>query len=227
MSDLDLARRAVALPRWRWLGGCRWRFAIGSHADVWSRYNDEMGDDDAGNAVAEGDPRQRGPVMIDLSDPATLGCVDALVREAWGEDARLIAETQDGEHDIVGWLVFSRSLHALWCDADTEYPRGSTRIEALIAALEAAPPEGDAMTYADQARARGWVRIERYLGSDPEWIDPNAAHQRDRVWIHADLEEAASWRDRNDANGAPVWVAADNEEDAIRLALAAWPEVKS
>jgi len=59
--------------------------------------------------------------LPDLTDPATLGCLLALVREAW-DDRYLCASLSPRKL----WMVDGWSLH------DTE-------AEALVAALEAAP----------------------------------------------------------------------------------------
>jgi hypothetical protein len=66
----------------------------------------------------------------DLTDPATLGCLLALVREVWREPTLSVAWAGGG------WYVVQRirrSVDALrWIDTATE-------AEALVAALEAAP----------------------------------------------------------------------------------------
>lgn len=67
----------------------------------------------------------------DLTDPATLGCLLALVREAWGDPrAQLyVMEDADGRE---GWgLVLERG--------EGVGPFAETEAEALVAALEAAP----------------------------------------------------------------------------------------
>ncbi len=63
--------------------------------------------------------------LPDISDPATLGCVLALVREAWGDSAA--HAVPDGDWHIYGDMP------------ETEYAIGDTEAEALVAALEAAP----------------------------------------------------------------------------------------
>jgi len=70
---------------------------------------------------ADGHPRHNLDALPDLTDPATLGCLLALVREAWG-DRYLCASLSPRKL----WMVDGWSLH------DTE-------AEALVAALEAAP----------------------------------------------------------------------------------------
>jgi hypothetical protein len=80
----------------------------------------------------------------DLRDPATLGCVLALVREAYGDPAlyvRLSDTTRQSDGvrawEVLGWLSRERSP-----DRRGGSWRGwgyATEAEALVAALEAAP----------------------------------------------------------------------------------------
>ena len=137
---LDLARRAVACPGWRWMP--RMRAALGSV--------------DTGDVAAVGsigvavvwdwelgaewhDPDD---LLPDLTDPATLGCLLALVREAWGDT---------GECGRVSvYATRSPTLHALggnqpWAVCvsppiiEGRVYHGPTEAAALVAALEAAP----------------------------------------------------------------------------------------
>ncbi len=64
----------------------------------------------------------------DLTDPATVGCLLALVREAWG-DPLMQAMNAGG-----GWVGFRPA--PIWTDKEGPY---DTEAEALVAALEAAP----------------------------------------------------------------------------------------
>ena len=117
MGDLlDLAREVVALTRWRVPGG---------------QLRDERGvmwiPSDKADWLAGG----AGSPVPDLADPATLGCLLALVREAWGQDD--LAAVQIGTDGKGGqeWAVRSH-LHA---------PRqhlGWGEAHALVAALRAA-----------------------------------------------------------------------------------------
>lgn len=73
------------------------------------------------------------PFVPDLRDPATLGCLLALVREAWGDPTihlTCVDSLEAGQYD---WIV--RSVADKWSSdllIDSE-------AEALVAALEAAP----------------------------------------------------------------------------------------
>jgi hypothetical protein len=115
-EQIALAKRAVACKGWRWMDGMR---ALD-------------GDGACGFRLTEnsGLPGHPAPVvddawLPDLTDPATLGCLLALVREAW-EDHTIVAKA-DPEEDM--WYVVTR-LGAAWSE---------TEAASLVAALEAAP----------------------------------------------------------------------------------------
>ncbi len=80
----DLARRAVVCKGWRWLPGMR-------TADAMRVIHDETLFPGRPCAIREGSwidtapPRPLRDALPDLTDPATLGCIFALVREAWGK----------------------------------------------------------------------------------------------------------------------------------------------
>ena len=67
----------------------------------------------------------------DFDDPATMGCLLALVREAWG-DPYLVAIKERN----AGWIIAIHLRDAMLCG---QYIYGATEAEALVAALEAAP----------------------------------------------------------------------------------------
>lgn len=76
-----LGRRAVACRRWRWMPGMRaaWR-ERGVVGQTVRRTDQRMPDDyDEANWIAWVDRMRAIP---DFSDPATLGCLQALVRES-------------------------------------------------------------------------------------------------------------------------------------------------
>lgn len=70
------------------------------------------------------------------------------------------------------------------------------------------------MTYAEIAGARGWVRIppDFVRWNVPHWDDPIATENSVRVIV----ESRSLWWDGN-------WHTVISEENALRLALAAWP----
>ena len=77
--------------------------------------------------------------LPDLSDPATLGCLLALVREAWGSD-RCFSRQEDTPAGVK-WFVLcptpkrlAERIGAGWHGPFT----GVTEAEALVAALESA-----------------------------------------------------------------------------------------
>ena len=79
--------------------------------------------DDGGRVFRLGHPA----ILPDLTDPATLGCLLALVREACGDP-----------------LAYTMAYYGRWTLCSDRYEEidpgdGATEAEALIAALEAAP----------------------------------------------------------------------------------------
>ena len=125
----ELGRRAVACPRWRWMPGM-----LGVH-EVY-RY----GRDDDGYVIGYYDNQWYLSECVsgstpDLTDPATLGCLLALVREAWGPEASV-----------------SVNISSFWAVGGARIQKGKsaghtinlgiwklTEVEALVAALEVAP----------------------------------------------------------------------------------------
>ena len=113
-DDLQkLGERAAACPGWRWMPGMLAHFS-----------GCERSTTGAVRLSAYSAPKVRGDYWPDLSDPATLGWLLALVREAWGEPD-LVVERYAGRR----WGIDDGGD---WVIADTE-------AEALVAALEAAP----------------------------------------------------------------------------------------
>ena len=127
MTDemIVLAKRAVACPKWRLMPGMLtdegrrvmqvWPDNLGIK---WSHLLDNR-------VVRDAD------ALPDLTDPATLGCLLALVREAWGMSTGItVSYSSDEGLWGVSWCG---ATHGGWCG------RGKTEAEALVAALEGAP----------------------------------------------------------------------------------------
>lgn len=111
--------RAMACKHWRWMPGMKWRLPEGTEA-CWplsyrsGRYPE----------VPEGLS-----VIPDLTDPATLGCLLALVREAW-DMPRIATFCADG-----WWGVHSPILKIGFPFRDK---KDNSEAAALVKALEAA-----------------------------------------------------------------------------------------
>lgn len=111
-----LGRRAVTCKHWRWMPGMRCRQWAGDRS--WFR-------------IADG-TAHTGNMQPDFIDPATLGCLLALVRNVWGERVHVIHRTDGPIREA--WLVCHRKGNPPWFGFS-----GPTESEALVAALEAAP----------------------------------------------------------------------------------------
>lgn len=140
-----LGRRAAACPRWRWIPGMLLLWKLHERGGTYEGRVCHFGDSDSGagkDVYCEGrGDRFDGVLEVpkcfpDLSDPATLGCLLHLVREAHG----------DG--DTVAFVAHSDGSPKKWCvdvgvDPDffdeRKYVYGRTEAEAFVVALEAAP----------------------------------------------------------------------------------------
>jgi hypothetical protein len=139
-EQIALSRRAVACKRWRWMEGMRtvhnpeygvsgvpqtWVLPVsdGGLVDVGQHYQRRGQFPSAlGQCVPGGGLGTRLP---DLQDPATLGCLLALVREAWGE--KVVIRIGTGWWEIEAERFISDDTCAV------------SLAESLVAALEAAP----------------------------------------------------------------------------------------
>jgi hypothetical protein len=118
LDMIDAAgRRAAACGNWRWLAGML-LIHPPAHGGA-TGYTNRMTGGDYLALLGE---------YPDLTDPATLGCLLALVREAWGQGVYLLP---DG-----GWYVKGARLKS--GDTINLGIRAATEAEALVLALEAA-----------------------------------------------------------------------------------------
>ena len=143
MSDMiELARRAVKCKAWRWMPGTQaagpWRIlTVGDDGYPLSCFATAHHSPRGWWGLA-GQPGAARELLPDFSDPATLGCLLALVREAWGArnavcrysdyHNRWALGFQVSETDAAGQRIFLKEVGA-----------GRTEAEALVAALESAP----------------------------------------------------------------------------------------
>jgi hypothetical protein len=74
------------------------------------------------------------PFLPDLTDPATVGCLLALVREAWGDPGASV--WHDRRASVWSWMA-DGCIHGVWRPSDAD--GYDNEAEALVAALEAAP----------------------------------------------------------------------------------------
>jgi hypothetical protein len=140
----DLARRAVACKGWRWLPG----MLVEGNRVLSVSYTNPPYDYATPYAYVS---CMGGPVSLlelertlpDLRDPATLGCLLALVRDAWGDPRAYLCDY--GGYDSVEWGVVSHEWDA---KRQAEGPKAwfscllgdaGTEAGALVRALEAAP----------------------------------------------------------------------------------------
>src|SRR3990167_6357834 len=140
MESVDLARRVVACLRWRWMDGMR---ALDGDRKCGFRLTENSG------LPGHPDPVVDDSWTPDLSDPATLGCVLALVREAYGPSGPVLAwvaaSLRLSSCDVGRprtWSVYL-GMEALVGPEMDGYPlligSAPTEAEALVLALEAAP----------------------------------------------------------------------------------------
>jgi hypothetical protein len=130
---IELAKRAVACSRWA-LSPRMHAFREMEYGDVGPSCTVILLDGPVAHVVWDQGSGRLKPIaaaelLPDLSDPASIGCLLALVREAWGVQT-LTTNYCDGM-DQVAWAVVDAKNRPMGY--------GATEAEALVAALEAAP----------------------------------------------------------------------------------------
>lgn len=144
--NLEFSKRFVQSKHWRWIPGIRLVGKYSGHPiriiDFGERAFDVYDVENPENLLWWREPNLSGPggsydgpYLPDLNDPATIGCILELVREVW-KNKRLVAiyceAANPGQSE--GWAIQT---------ADNRIPIAgedySTEVEALLAALEAAP----------------------------------------------------------------------------------------
>ena len=126
LASRVLARRAVTCKQWRWMPGMRtsegWRVIRGSTESRCMAYDENPENwQVADNYIQDG-------TLPDLTDPATMGCLLAIVREAHADPQAHVVKLVDG---LNGWQVWGSETYIA--------PKRATEADALVAALEAAP----------------------------------------------------------------------------------------
>ena len=132
-EQISLARRAVACRGWKWMSGMATdeghRVVLVDTDIVWMVYEGE-------GKCKPGCVEDFAP---DLTDPATLGCLLALVREAWGDEVMTCARV-DVFDDYIAPLPGGYPYGVLREGRRRAFKYSfASEAEALVAALEAAP----------------------------------------------------------------------------------------
>ena len=128
-EQIALSRRAVACRGWRWMPGMRTDSKFARVVAVDSSERAPCGSEEgATNDDCHAVWLDGVPLLPDLTDPATLGCLLALVREAW-----------ESPKANVSWVTDDKCMVVFDTGHAQRFLLGDTEAEALVVALESAP----------------------------------------------------------------------------------------
>ena len=133
------AKRAIACKGWKWTRG----MLVGNGWSVLWLYDN--GDICVGYAGDDRPPRRMKPAECvgplwhpELSDPATLGCLLRLVREAWGDSTLALLPVDESIPTRWAWCEDGLRAPAMLAKAYNDYGWESEAL-AMVLLLEEAP----------------------------------------------------------------------------------------
>jgi hypothetical protein len=137
-NEVELARKFTALPNWRWMPGMLVReehYAGTTVRLVWHDIHGWNGGTLSGAWMRIAEMRPTHVPVLD--DPATLGCILALVREAWNDQGIAAVVASYTNTGAYLWRVIEGHHHGSHFRA-MSVKTFLTEAEALYAALDGA-----------------------------------------------------------------------------------------